>query len=473
MTSDLHKLTESKYPVHRNRWFEQLIAIIIVINFSLVLFDLSYIPWRDFYFQEFPRLTQLYDPVKGIKPHRETQNYLAQVYKLENQIEQTGFQSSQVESLLQELSRLSNEMIQDNPFAVADKSGTLEKIKNQMRTHVSLESAHQAFNRFWSYDYLTQTNWQQEIKFFDTHVRPLIQTNYYRRIGFNGKFIDSFWLVDLPFNILFSGIILARTFSVKRTCTKLTWLEAILRHWYDIFLIIPFWRWLRVIPLLIHLYQSNLLDLRPIEGQIKRDFITNFAEEIAEIVGIQVINQIQDSIRRGDLARWLFQPETRRPFIKINNTNEVKEIASRLLYLSVYQVLPQIQPDIEALMRYNIESILKQSPIYQQLQTVPGLSHLPTQLTEKLVTDMSQAAYNTLTTSLEDPVVIELSNRLFQNFSTALSTEIQDRQNLQEIQSLILELLEEFKINYVKDIAEVGVERTLAEATQIQQIIRQ
>ena len=472
MTSDLLKPTDSKHPVHRNRWIERLIAIIAVINLSLVLFDLSYIPWRDFYFQEFPRLTQLYDPIKGIKPHRETQNYLAHVDKLENQIDQTGLQSPQVESLLQELRSLSNEMIQDNPFAVANKSGTLEKIKNQIRTHVSLESAHQAFNRFWSYDYLAQTNWQQQLKFFDTHVRPLIQKNYYRRIGLNGKFINAFWLIDLPFIILFAGNFGACTFSIKRTYTKLTWLEAILKRWYDLFLLLPFWRWLRVIPVLIHLYQSGLLDLKPVQRQIKRDFITNFAEELTEIVGIQVINQIQESIRRGDFARWLFQPETRRPYIKLNNTNEVKEIASRLLHLSVYQVLPKIQPDIEALMHHNIESILKQSPIYQQLQTVPALSHLPTQLTEKLVTDMSQAAYGTLTTSLEDPVVIELSNRIFQNFSTALATEIQEKQNIQEIQSLLLELLEEFKINYVKDIAEIGVEKTLTEATQIQQIVR-
>ncbi|MBV9385332.1 MAG: hypothetical protein JOZ78_02775 [Chroococcidiopsidaceae cyanobacterium CP_BM_ER_R8_30] len=470
--SSLPKLTEGKYLVHRNRWVERLIAIIAAINLSFVFFDLSYVPWRDFYFQEFPRLTQLYDPIKGIKPHRETQNYLAQVNKLEDRVEQTGLQSTDVEGLLQELRRLSNEMIQDNPFAVANKSGTLEKIKNQIRTHVGLESAHQAFNRFWSYDYLSQTGWQQEFKFFDIHVRPLIQTNYYRRIGFNGKFIDAFWLIDLPFLALFSVDILARIFSIKRTYTKLTWMEAILRRWYDLFLLFPFWRWLRVIPVVIRLYQSDLLDLKPVQRQIKRDFVTNFAEELTEIVGIQIINQIQESIRRGNFARWLFQPETRRPYIKLNNTNEVKAIASRLLHLSVYQVLPKVQPDIEALMHYNIESILKQSSIYQQLQAVPALNHLPTQLTEKLVTQMSQAAYSTLTTSLEDPVVIELSNRIFQNFSTALATEIQEKQNLQEIQSLLLELLEEFKINYVKDIAEIGVEKTLAEATQIQQIVR-
>jgi len=471
--SSFQKLAKSKPLVRRNRWFERLIAIVAVVNFCLVLFDLSYLPWRDFYVQEFPRLTQLYDPIKGIKPHRETQNYLNQVDELEKQVLQTGLQSPQVENSLQELRSLSNEMIQDNPFAVANKSGTLEKIKNQIRAHVNIASAHKAFDFFWSFDHLSQANIQQEINFFNTHTRPLIETNYYRRIGINGKFIDYFWLIDLPFVIVFGVEFLAHTFYIKRTNAKLNWLEAMLRHWYDLFLLLPFWRWLRLISVTIRLYQADLLNLESIRAQIKYDFTANFAEELTEIIGILLIDLVQESIQRGDLARWLFHPETRRPYIKINHTNEVKAIAGRLLHLSVYQVLPKMQLDIEALMHYSIESTLKQSPIYQQLQSVPGLSHLPTQLTEKLVTDMSQTFYSTLTTFFEDPVVIELSDRLFQNFTEALEMEVQKEQNIQEIQSLLLDLLEEIKINYVKGIAEKEVEKILEEATRLHQTIHQ
>lgn len=461
---------ETKKPTPRNRWFEKLIAIITLLNLCFVLFDLSYVSWHDFYFREVPSLTHLYDPIKGIEPHRETQRYLNEVDELEQQVMQTGLQSPQVENLLQELRTLSSEMIQDNPFAVANKTGNLAKIKHQIREHVGKESAREAFASFWSQEYLTHAGWQQEINFFDIYTRPLLQNNYYRNIGENGKFIDYFWLIDLPFVILFGLEFLVRSFYVSRRYPGLTWLEAMLRRWYDIFLLLPFWRGLRAFSVAIRLSQADLVNLEPVRAQINRDFVANFAEELTELVGIRIIDQIQESIQRGDIARWLLQPG-RRPYININNTDELKAIASRLLNLSVYEVLPKIKPDIETLLHHSLETIFNQSPLYRQLHNVPGMSQLPTQLTEKLVTDISQTAYTTLTTFLEDPVAAELFNRLTQKFSEALGVEIQKKHNVQEIQSLLVDLLEEIKINYVKGIAEGGVEKSLEESQQLRQIV--
>lgn len=469
--SSFKQLPTKQTTTTASRWLARLLAIISLVNFCLVLFDLSYLPWRDFYFQEVPRLTQLYDSIKGIKPHRETQRYQNKVNELE-QLIQTDLQTSQVESLLQELRNLSNEMIADNPFAVANKSGTLEKIKHQMRDRVGKESAREAFAIFWSQPYLSQVGWQQELNFFNSHIRPEIQTNYYRSIGINGKFVDNFWKIDLPFIILFGLEFLINSFYISRKITGLTWLEAMLRRWYDIFLILPFWRWLRIIPVTIKLYKADLLNLEPVRAQVNRDFINNFAEEITEIVGIRLIDQAQASIKRGDIARWLFRPETRRPYVNINNINEVQAIASRLLQLTVYQVLPKIQPDIEALLDQNIKTVFNQSPVYRQLQNVPGINNLPNQLAENLAKDLSQSLYSTFTTILEDPVAAQLSNRLVQNFSKTLEAEVQKQHNLQEIQSLIVDLLEEIKINYVKNIAEEGVENTLNESEQIRRIVR-
>ncbi len=470
--SSIQKLALRKPPIRQNRWFERLIAIIALVNLGVVFFDLSYVPWRDFYLREIPSLTQIYDPIKGIEPHRETQNYLNKVNELEAQLTETGLESPQTEELLDELDQLSNQIIEDNPFALANKSGTLEKIKNQIRDRVGEESAHKAFDQFWSQAHLSQAGWQQEINFFNTETRPLMQTNYYRRLGTNGKFINYFWQIDLPFVILFGLEFLVRTFSISRQNPRLNWLEAMLRRWYDLFLLLPLWRWLRVISVTIRLYQAELLNLEPVRRQIKYDFIANFAEELTQIVGIRMIDQAQEQVVRGDIVRWLFHPEARRPYININNTDEVKAIATRLLHLSVYDVLPKVQPDIEVLLHHSIETILNQSPVYQQLQNVPGLSQLPTELTQKLVTDISQTTYSTLTTLLEDPVVAQHSNRLVQNFSRALQVEVQKKQNLQEIQALLVDLLEEIKINYVKGIAEGGFEKILEEAEQLHQIVR-
>lgn len=446
-------------------------AIIALVNFCLVLFDLSYIPWRDVYLQEVPSLTQLYDPIKGIQPHRETQRYLDTVDKLEAQVMQTDLQSPQVESLLEELRLLSNEMIEDNPFAVANKSGTLEKIKNQIRDRVQIKSSHQAFGYFWSQAHFAESGWQPEITFFDTQTRPLIQTNYYRDLGTSGKFTDRFWLIDLPFVAIFGLDFLVRTFYISRRRTQLNWLEVMLRRWYDLFLLLPIWRWLRAIPVTIRLYQAELLNLEPVRAQISRDFVANFAEDLTQIVGVRMITQMQEAIRRGDVARWLLYPGRRRYF-QVNETDEMTAIAARLLKVSVYDVLPQIQPDIEALVHHTLTSTLNQSPAYQRLHGLPGFD-LPAQLTEKLAKDLSQVAYDNLTFALADPVRAEMTARLVKNFRDALGRELQKQHNLQTIESLLTDMLEEIKINYVKGITAEGVEKVLEETEQLRQVARQ
>lgn len=469
--SSIQKLAQNKPPVRRNRWVERLMAIIALVNLGLVVFDLSYVPWRDFYCREIPGLLQIYDPIKGIEPHRETQNYLNKVDALEVQVRQTGLESPQTEELLQDLRHLSNQMIKDNPFALANKSGYLETIKNQMRDRVGKGSAREAFATFWSQAYLAEVGWQQAINFFNINTRTLIQANYYRALGVNGKFVDDFWRIDLPFVVVFSLEFLVRSFSMQRRNPQLSWLAVILRRWYDLFLFLPFWRWLRAITLTIRLHQANLLTLEPLRAQIKYDFAVNFAEELSELVGIRMIDQLQESIQRGDITRWLLNPETRRPYLNINNIDEVKAIATRLLHLSVYDVLPKLQPEIDALLQHSVQTILNQSSVYQQLQNVPGLNQLPTQLAERLVTDFSQTTYSTLATLLKDPIAAEHSDRLIQNFTRALQGELQKQQNLQEIQTLLLDLLEEIKINYVKGIAEGGMAKSLVEAEQLRQII--
>ncbi len=465
------KIENNKSPVYRNRWLERIIAILALLNLCLVFFDMTYIPLRDFYLQLLPSLTQRYDPIKGIQPHPETQNYLNKVTELETQVLQTGLPSPQVESLLEELRLLSNRMIEDNSFDEANKSATLAKIKNEMRLRTNEESAREAFTTFWSQTYLSKQGWQSEISFFDFQIRPFIQSNYYRDIGRFGNFVNSFWLIDLPFVIIFALDFLARTFYISRRDRSLSWLEAILRRWYDIFLLLPFWRWLRIIPVTIRLYQANLLNLEPLRSQLNHDFAVSFAEEITEMVGIQVIDQMQDTIRQGELARWLFHPETRKPYVQVNGTNEVKEIATRLVNVSIYDVLPQIQPDIEALVHHSIATTLNQSIIYQQIENIPGLNHLPNQLTEKLARDLSQSTYNNLTKALSDPVATQLTSRLITNFRDVLEMELQKKHNIQEFQSLLIDMLEEIKINYVKGITSSGVEKILEEANQIHKII--
>jgi hypothetical protein len=64
--------------------------------------------------------------------------------------------------------------------------------------------------------------------------------------------------------------------------------------------------------------------------------------------------------------------------------------------------------------------------------------------------------------------VVEQTNRLMQRFGKTLEAEMQN-QTLQSIQPLLIDLLEEIKINYVKGIAAEEFEKILEEAEQLRQ----
>ncbi|WP_192881667.1 hypothetical protein [Nostoc sp. CENA543] len=448
-------------------YFERLMATLATLNLCLVLFDLSYVPWRAFYLQRVPQLTKIYDVIKGIEPHRETKKYLDTVNALEAQVTQTGLVSPEAKAKLEELNRLSSEMIDTNPFAGANKTGNLEKIKNRIRDRIGKDSAKQSFATFWSQQYLAQNGWQQEIKFFNQKIRPLIATNYYRQIGESGEFVDIFWLVDLPFVLIFGLEFATRIFYIKRRHPNFTWFNAILWRWYDIFLLIPFWRWLRIIPVIIRLDQAEILDIQPLNKQLHQTVVANFAEEITEVVVIRVINQMKLSIEQGEMVRWLLQKENVRPYIDINDINEIEAIAGLLIQTIVYQVLPKIQPELNAILVHNIETVMQQVPLSQNLKNLPGVAKIQTQFSEQLATQLTTNLHKAIVNAVEDPVGAKLTNKLIESFSQALGTEIQQKQVINQIQSLLVDFLEEVKLNYVQRLSQEDIEQILEQTRKI------
>lgn len=501
--SSLQKLTpvNSKRKLPQSLWFERGMALIASANLLLVLFDLSYIPLRNFWLQgritlpllnqtlqlPMPAIAKWYDPIKGIEPYRDTDQYLQRVDDLEKTLGITELpslqpdteiiarlRSQQAAEILEDLRRRSIEIVETNPFQVANKTGTLEKIKNRMRDHVlnrrENSSSKVAFRQFWSQNYLEARGIERQLLFFNREIRPLIETNYYRPIGENGEFIDSFWLLDLPFIILFGLEFVARTWLISRRHVGVSWLDAMLWRWYDIFLLLPFWRWLRIIPVTIRLNQADFIDLDRIQKQISQGFVAKLAEDITEVVVISVINQLQSSIRGGDMMKWLSQREVR-PYIDINDTDEVAALTTLVMRLVVDRVLPKIQPDIEALLHHNLAKTIKQSPAYQKLEQLPGLDQLQHQLTERLAKDITNTLYEGLHMALqEDPVGEQLFKRLIEHLSEAVGSEVQAKQTSQRIQSLLTDLLEEVKINYVERMSEQDLEAVLEQTRTIRKI---
>lgn len=478
---------------------ERIIAIVALINLGLVFFDLTYLNLRQVYRQYLPAITRVYDPVKGIIAHPETQYYQAQIDELADHLAQNGLQSPQVDDALAELRSLSQRLIAENPFAGANQENAWAAVQQHLRARTEEPFAREAFSRFWSAAYLAEQGWQQELAFWDAQIRPLVEANYYRRVDQAGRAIDYFWLLDLPFVILFATDILARMLSLRYRNSDLTWLNVGLRRWYDLFLLLPFWRWLRIIPVALRLYQVDLLDLEPIRTEAQRDTIVLVGADLAGIVGIQLIEQMQTAIRQGDLLSWLSSfedsnhdsnrllsdsadrlsnPESDHapgqnsdqdspnPAPALVDQQEVAAIANHLYDVSLHQILPRIQPDLEDLVQHSLTNTLEQVPGYAQLSHLAGLGRVSTQVVQQLANSVVHGVYHAMTGVLLDPEGKEITARLQRNLRIAIVEELGQDHAAQEIQNRLVDILEHIKQNYVKAVVEASGEE-LAERTEV------
>ncbi len=460
-------------------------ALIAAANLGLVAFDLSYVPWRNFWLQHaiqigeiriplpLPPVTQLYDPIKGIEPHRDTAIYLETLKNFEQELQQNGIDSPQVQQRLQELRDRSGEMIATNPFSSANKSGTLEKIKNRMRDRVYGQankdgSSRQAFDTFLTPEYLKQRGVQAELTFFKNDIQRLVETNYFRSIGENGDPTNLFFLLDAPFVALFGFELFVRSFFISRR-NKVKWIDALLWRWYDLLLLIPIWQFLRIIPVAIRLDHAKLIRLERLRDQATQGIVANIAGELTEAVITEALSQVQIGLQRGDLARRLVSAIDQ-PYQDLNDKDEIQELVSQFLKLAVYQVLPKIKPDVEAVLRHPIEAILDQTPGYSILKSMPLVGGMPNQVNQQVVAAATESAYQALILALEDKVAAQLISQLIRSFGQVLVQELQKGKTLEEMQGVLNELLEEIKVNYVNAISKNDVEVVINPARSVKQI---
>ncbi len=310
----------------------------------------------------------------------------------------------------------------------------------------------------------------QDLAFFDREIKPLFETNYYRVIGENGGYIDYFGLIDFPFGVFFGLEFLGRTWLISRRYIGISWLDAMLWRWYDFFFLVPFWRWLRVIPVTARLSQAKIINLYSIQRQISQGLVAGIAEDVTEVVIIRLINQVQASIRNGDVSRLLSQ-QAANPYIDINNTNETVEIVRILAKVIADRVLPAIQPEAESLLQYSVDKAIRESPAYRGIRLLPGGDRTIINLSNQLVSQTYSAFSSTIQAALaEDEQFDRLLESLVSNVGKSLSTELQAQQSMNKIEVLLIDLLEEIKINYVERLSQEDIEDILDQTRSLRTI---
>ena len=442
------------------------IALIALMNLVLVLFNLSYLPFRDIYLRYTPVLVSLYDPVKGVEPHPDTEIYLDTVQQLKQQLPQARLTNPSTQQLLDSLQAQSIALVEENPFLAANKLGTFAKLKRRMQYRFQTRSATEAFTQFWSEEYLNRVQPTTALDFFADKIEPLLKTNYYRAIDENGLYVDNFWRIDIFFVVLFAVEYLGRTFWVARNRNDLSWGDAMLRCWYDALMLIPTWRWLRILPVTVRIHKSGLFDMEKILAQITHEPAAYLSQRASLFLITQLLNQSQEALDNGALAQML-SPSS--PGITVGEEDKINLIIDRLIGVTIYKVLPEVRPDLEALLHHSLRGALKESDIYQAFKNIPGLSSLPQEATEQLADYLAQATYDVLINSYTDTEGKIIFDRLSDNFASTLRQQLKDRATQTEIQTLLTDLLEEWKLNYIKGSHQSNPEETLAEAEKIRE----
>ena len=460
-----------------NHW-DRAVALWAALNLALVVFDSTYMPLRTFWLQRnltplpqvplvvpltiLPDITPWYDPVKGIEPHRETQAYLQAFDRLDQAL-LGGSTPASTAALRRRQVELTVAMLNENPFAASGNSGTLEKIKNRLRQRAGQESAQQAADRLLSDAWLQQRSWQQERRFWRQQVLPLVATSYWRAIDDNGRPTDHFWRIDLLlFQSVFALDILLRMLRLRRRFPGLSWRDALLRRWVDLPLLLPFWRVLRVMPVVERLSQARLINVEPLRAAVSRAVVSLLALELFEVLALQLVDGTQSLIRSPQWPRWIRGLRSHQSVLGVED-QQLLELVRLWGPLVLGQVAPRLAPELQSLLGHALQ---------RSLQEVPGGAILPTGLSRQLAVgmvdsllDLSRGTAQRLARSDERQAELlqQATDRLLEELAAAL----EQAGTLERSQELLCSLLQQVKLNYIGQVNRAGIDALMDELDEL------
>jgi hypothetical protein len=436
-----------------------------------------------------------YDIIKGIEPDRGAQEYVREVAQLKAILEFAGPDSGLVGPQLEVLRNLTYQMI-DEEYAInsINKSGKVNQIKSIMKNYIYSEdnqanretiqsrlnwfrdprivqfiapellwadlSSKGAFDEFFSLENFQENTWRDSFDFINDKLFFPVESMYYRHLDETGSFANRFILMDFPFLFIywidFIVKVLCRFYREKDISLGI----AIGSRSYDLLLLQPWMPGLRVIPLVIRFNESDLIDLEPVQKYLGLNFIASFGQELAQVVVNRGIGQLQNKISNGLIQKaFIKSPRDANPEGEVTVDNGAQKqrsfgsITGRVWEVTACNVLPEISPDLEAFLRYEVDKTLQKSGWYKGVQKIPGVRRVPDQIAEKLVQQIIQAltlnprkSYLKGQTQAPDMLEQQLKERLGENFRLKLQAELQKNYTFEEMDLLLIELLEGAKI---------------------------
>jgi hypothetical protein len=481
-------------PGRWQRYWDRSVALWAALNLVLVAFDLTYLPLRNFWLQRnlcpipslplvlplgwLPDITPWVDPLKGIEPHRETQAYLKAFDQLDLAMNRrpstyTGGVSPEQRQLLARQLALTVQMIDVNPFLASGGTATLETIKDRLRHRAQLDSAKAATAALLDPARLALVGWQGERQFWRQQVLPLVATNYWRSIDENGRPTDHFWRLDLLlFQSVFAVDILLRLLRLRRRLPGLSWRDSCLRRWIDLPLLLPFWRWLRLLPVLERLQAAGLVNLEPLRAVVSRAVVALLALELFEVLALQLLDGGQSLIRS---ARWPERIRRLRSHQSVATSKDDRQLAELVRIwapLLLAQVAPRLAPEAQNLLVYALRQSLARSVVPPALRSLQPLllveNGFSRQLASGMVDTLVELSRNAgQQLSQLDDQQLALLQRCVDRFWEELAEALERGPVLQRSQELLVAMLEELKTSYISQVNRSGIEALIQELDQL------
>ena len=460
-----------------------LILVLAVVNLALVFFDYTYIDLRHVYQQNgWGQLVQSYDRIKGIEPHRVTDDYVKSAEQAFRLVE-TAPEDPATQAALDAMIAKTQAMLKEDPFLVAGLRGVSEQTKNHVRKHIWLKnvtseealrwqawspararalltlhakpwenlSATRSWSEFWSLDNLRPKLREEEF-WFKSEIKPLMDRNYWQTYGEDGRPNDNFWIIDVFFLPIFLGEFMIRgILGVKRGVYK-NFKHFFESRWYDAVYFLPVIVYtlpptlqgplhlVRVISVGARMERLGLIN--PVA--IVQARVAKILDMITDIVNVKLLSNYQDGVRSFDLEESM---NTLTPVQR----QQLAHLIEKNLNMVVGKVLPDVMDEAERLLTRSAAQALEEAPAYKQFKQLPFFGGLPEQMIQRIITETIAQMQVTMLKQVNDPENVRLTKELITAVTESLLRHMAEGGTEEQVKAMVVDVLEEQKKRIMAD----------------------
>jgi len=421
---------------------------VALINMWMILFDLSYLWLRPQYFTYLPVVTRVYDPVKGIEPHPLTEALLEQIDVTAAELKTNPYSPS-ISEHRSNLVELSYRVVRENPFARSGQDRILGLLMDDLAHKIGVTSGALqdpnvllvATEAYWPSepDELAET-----IASIDPRVQRGFELNYYRTFNIDGKLTDHFWILDLPFLILFWIEFSTRWILALKRKTYSRWFFFPIFNWYDVLGLIPVavfrpFRLLRAVSMYMRLRRSELSNVGKDVFTRTVLYISNIiTEEVSDRVTLRILTEYHEEVTDGTHARIIQSVvEPRKTEIEAVIVSQIRQTLTD----------PKTIDRLRSLVRLNLENAVEES---EALQAVP----LPNVILKPAVRAIGEVILDTTFETVAGTLDSPEGEEAVREVAGAILDDVFYGPGLTQIESLVKEITLQV-IDHMKDVVSV------------------